>query len=252
MKYWYYKVSPELTAYLQSVLVSEKGAAKVCPELPMVTNGQSALLCRICATGCQLTLFRQSVPKKQWQPEKDTTLIAFFFKPFVLGTIFNLSAKDFNKTPKALEHWDARQAMAIKLQMPHAQSTLKKVGILEEFILAQVRAQQKYCDLILNATDRLLEDPTVNALSRLLKEQNLSERTFQRIFKKYVGIAPNHYRRICQFQMAFMQLKSGKFDKQTDVAYSSAYFDQSHFIRSFKEFTGTTPREYLQKGLAQK
>ncbi|TSJ47977.1 helix-turn-helix domain-containing protein [Fluviicola chungangensis] len=44
-------------------------------------------------------------------------------------------------------------------------------------------------------------------------------------------------------------MKGGHFEKITDVAYANGYFDQSHYIRSFKEFTNTTPNGYLQSGL---
>jgi AraC-like DNA-binding protein len=31
----------------------------------------------------------------------------------------------------------------------------------------------------------------------------------------------------------------------TTIAYKSEYYDQSHFIKDFKEFTGVSPREFL-------
>jgi AraC-like DNA-binding protein len=31
----------------------------------------------------------------------------------------------------------------------------------------------------------------------------------------------------------------------TNIAYESDYFDQSHFIKDFKEFIGITPKEFL-------
>lgn len=31
----------------------------------------------------------------------------------------------------------------------------------------------------------------------------------------------------------------------TKIAYSSNYYDQSHFIKDFREFTGITPKDFL-------
>ncbi|MES3019615.1 MAG: helix-turn-helix transcriptional regulator [Bacteroidota bacterium] len=85
----------------------------------------------------------------------------------------------------------------------------------------------------------------------IIEEQNLTERTLQRMFKKFVGITPTQFRRICQFQQSFGQLRGGHFSKVSDVAFDNHFSDQSHFIRSFKEFTDTTPNDYLKKGLTR-
>jgi len=80
------------------------------------------------------------------------------------------------------------------------------------------------------------------------QELFVTERTFQRMFEKNVGIPPNQYRRICQFNTAFRQLQLRKFNKLTDIAFENGYADQSHYIRSFREFTGITPKDYLNFG----
>lgn len=33
--------------------------------------------------------------------------------------------------------------------------------------------------------------------------------------------------------------------KLTDIAYESNYFDQAHFIKDFKEFTGLSPKQFI-------
>jgi AraC-like DNA-binding protein len=93
---------------------------------------------------------------------------------------------------------------------------------------------------------------TPEILSATLENLNISIRTFQRIFKKYVGVTPSQYRRICQFQFSFAQLRAKQFNKLTDVAFDNGFADQSHFIRSFREFTQITPQDYIRSGLSVK
>ncbi|MBX2916496.1 MAG: AraC family transcriptional regulator [Cyclobacteriaceae bacterium] len=193
----------------------------------------------------RITLFGQSVPVEEW----NETTIAFFFKPFSLATTFKLSGQDLKAKPIELNRWNAQKAMALNIQLYHSKSMQEKVEILSHFIFMQIKSNRRDCEMIRYATDTIMHNSNTDVLLQLLKNLHLTERTFQRVFKKYVGITATEYRRICQHYFAFSHLKSGHFEKLTDVAFTNGYFDQSHYIRSFKEFTNTTPNEYLQWGL---
>jgi AraC-like DNA-binding protein len=244
MQYRYHKVNTQLVEYIRTVLEFDSGTDCEDCDLPLFTNGMSVLLCK--ADNC-ITLFGQPVPVEQW----NETRIAFFFKPFALGTIFKLSAPDLKVKPIELNLWNAQKAMALKIQLHHSGSFQEKIEILSHFIFSQIEANKRDCEMIRYITDAILQNSNADILSKLLRELNLTERTFQRIFKKYVGVTASEYRRICQHYFAFSQLKGGHFGKLADIAYTNGYFDQSHYIRSFKEFTNTTPNEYLQSGLGK-
>ncbi len=240
--YDYHNPDPKLVDYIRTVLVFNNSSESVSSDLPLFTNGMSALLYK---ADNRITLFGQSVPVE----ELDETTIAFFFKPFALATIFKVSAQDLKEKPVDLNLWNAQKAMALNIQLYHSKSTQEKVEILSHFIFTQIESNKRDCEMIRYSTDTIMHNSNTDVLSQLLENLHLSERTFQRIFKKYVGITANEYRRICQHYFAFSHLKSGHFEKLTDVAFTNGYFDQSHYIRSFKEFTNTTPNEYLQSGL---
>jgi AraC-like DNA-binding protein len=138
------------------------------------------------------------------------------------------------------------------MQLMYASSTAGKVEVLDNFLIHQLQVNKKECEIITYATDEMMYNPGTEILSAIINKLNLNERSFQRIFKKYVGITPNQYRRICQFQVSFTQLRGKDFNKLTDIAYDNGFADQSHFIRSFREFTQTTPQEYLRSGLKEK
>lgn len=240
MSYNYHNTNPKLSDYVRTVLVFKNDSES--SELPLFTNGMSTLLYK---ADNRITLFGQSVPVEEW----NETTIAFFFKPFSLATIFKLSAQDLKAKPIELNLWNAQKAMALNIQLYHSKSTQEKVEILSHFIFTQIESNKRDCEMIRYATDTIMHNSNTDILSQLLENSHLAERTFQRIFKKYVGITANEYRRICQHYFAFSHLKSGHFEKLIDVAFTNGYFDQSHYIRSFKEFTNTTPNEYLQSGL---
>jgi AraC-like DNA-binding protein len=97
----------------------------------------------------------------------------------------------------------------------------------------------------------IAQNASKDALLKVQKELYITERTFQRMFEKNIGIAPSLYRRIWQFNNAFQQLNNRRFTKLSDIAFNNGYADQSHYIRAFKEFTGITPKDYLKFGQSE-
>lgn len=258
MKYWYQKPHSLLSEYLRTVLILEGFSEPGSDKLPILTNGVPSLLCRTekDQTGneniLQLALFGKSIPGECLAMKNQVTIIAYFFRPFAISSIFNIAASQLMASPIDLGNWNAHKTNALKTQLVYAQSTTRKIEALDNLLIHQLQQQAKECEIIKYATDEMMINTNKEVLPALLKKLDINERTFQRLFKKYVGVTPGQYRRLCQFQVSFAQLRSKKFDKLTDVAYDNGFADQSHFIRSFKEFTQITPNDYLKSGLKNK
>ena len=258
MKYWYQKPHPLLSGYVRTVLILEGYSLPDADQLPLVTNAMPALFCRTAKDRSgkenvlQLTLFGRSTTADSWTINDNTTIIAYFFQPFALSTVFNVPAKKLIEDPVDLSIWNAHKTNALRTQLVYTLSTQQKIEVLDNLLIHQLQQNNKECEIIKYATDEIMCDPGTEILSSILNKLDLNERTFQRTFKKYVGITPNQYRRICQFQVSFEQLRGKGFNKLTDIAYENGFADQSHFIRSFKEFTQITPNDYLRSGLKEK
>lgn len=257
MHYHYQKPHPLLSEDVRTVLILDVGEPDD-GKVPLFTNSMPALYCRTAKgpTGIertlQLTLFGKSTSGDNWEAKPNETAIAFFFKPFALASMFNVSAVDLMKAPMDLDTWDVHKTNALKTQLAYAGTARQKVEALESLLIHQAQEQKTICEIIRKATEKLMQSSGKAILSELLVDLKLNERTFQRMFKKYVGITPGLFRRICQFQLSFTQVRTGEFDHLTDVAFDNGFADQSHFIRSFKEFTQLTPRDYVKTGLKSK
>ncbi len=105
----------------------------------------------------------------------------------------------------------------------------------------QVNVKMEYA-----LSNMLLSKGTIS-LKKLTESLSLSERTFERKFKEYVGLSPKLFSRICRFQTSLKQLKHYNYNKLSDIAFENEYADQSHFIRSFKKFSGLSPNQYQQQ-----
>lgn len=72
----------------------------------------------------------------------------------------------------------------------------------------------------------------------------MSARRFAARFEAEVGVTPKRYCRLLRFQTAIRRAHAERPISWTEVALSSGYYDQAHFIHDFHAFSGLTPTAY--------
>ena len=75
----------------------------------------------------------------------------------------------------------------------------------------------------------------------------VTERTLERHFLKEIGVTAKQFAKIIQFRSAMKQMTETDYVNLTEIGYDNCFADQSHFIRSFKRYTGKTPKKFLQQ-----
>jgi AraC-like DNA-binding protein len=68
-----------------------------------------------------------------------------------------------------------------------------------------------------------------------------SERHRRRLYQQQIGLSPKQVERIVRFQKALQTMRA------TGVITFDDYYDQAHFIREFREFTGMTPTAFIEQ-----
>lgn len=71
-----------------------------------------------------------------------------------------------------------------------------------------------------------------------------SQRRFINVFSSHVGLRPKVFCRILRFQRARVLAEKLETPDWAELAVACGYFDQSHLIKDFKEFSGSTPVTY--------
>ncbi len=140
--------------------------------------------------------------------------------------------------------------------------------ITEEIILASTFEERiyKWENFIMNYTPRLIEiPPEISQLvesiwrsrhdlnERLLLRYNCySDRHVRRLFYKYVGVSPKLFADISRYQNILRALGSSRQQSIFRLALDQGFFDQSHFIKIFKRFQGTTPGQFISQFVPDK
>jgi len=96
---------------------------------------------------------------------------------------------------------------------------------------------------IVTAIDHIFERNGMVSVKEIAAAAGIGERQLERLFKRYIGLAPKYYARIIRFSYIFQLIKD-QYITWAEVVYRSGYYDQSHFIRDFKAFAGEDPSAY--------
>jgi len=243
-----------VAACIERILVIENDRTSTPFSLPLFANGLPTLLFTSAKgrignnSAAHLTLFGQTILPETLAFRAGFVLIAYFFKPCSLRSIFGISALELTDKPVDLNLLAPKKTLELQERLLNAGSTENRIALLNSYISGLIKDSKNRNSVIEYAASKIAHRPSPEILTLVQKELHLTERTFQRMFDRDIGITPSLYRRICQFNSAFQQLNSRTFDKLSDIAFQHGYADQSHYVRSFKEFTNLTPKDYLNFG----
>ena len=119
-----------------------------------------------------------------------------------------------------------------------------KFETAENFILAQL--ELRHIDRRLPTTVSLLKNSQQLNMDELSKIICLSNRGFRKLFIQQVGLSPNYFKKIIRFNKAASYMMNNTAPSLTRIALENDYYDQSHFIKDFKQFAGITPTQFLK------
>lgn len=187
-------------------------------------------------------------PTFKWSPidfEDGTVIVGAAITPLGWARMFGVPASDY-----------ADRIVPLKEMMPERVHTLidrifdppegtTRVAIADEAFAALDNPDARVNDVFLDEVTRWLTDPEPNELDDLLAAIDLSPRQVERLCKQYFGCSPKKLHRKFRALHSANRLTWQSLDDWRDVA-TTAYYDQSHFIREFKQFNGRTPSEFIK------
>jgi AraC-like DNA-binding protein len=188
----------------------------------------------------------QSNPAIIGSPATNTGTIGIELTPKGLYHFFHLSMHEIANRIASFEDlfgpWGAR----LQNLLGDAEDPQEKIALLQSALTHLLQKNEKDYLLLDHALDIIVQTHGTVQVQELEAQIGYTRRYLDMLFKEHLGVSPKSLARIMRFQRYYqlwMQQKSPTSFK--DILYTY-YYDQSHFIREFKRFTGYTPQRYRE------
>ncbi len=173
---------------------------------------------------------------------------AIVFKPAGISSLFGLPMYEFTHERLDLREVLGSQIERIIQQIYDSPTASDKAGVLNSFLQDQWIKHEPVTDRTDYAANLLLYSNGACSISELMNELYVCRRQFERQFTLKVGVSPKHFARIRRISVVCREMASRNWAIQDwhQFIHDAGYYDQSHFIKEFKAFTGRPPSVYVK------
>ena len=171
-------------------------------------------------------------------------MFGVYLYPFAVSRFFRCEGTEVKDQMIDLPSLLGSEANGLEEQMMLASDNTIRLRIVTEFLERKLDGVREEQPGVFAAIKHIIKTCGVTRVEELASQSCQSPRQFERNFKRFSGFSPKLFSRIIRFQTALAEYNN-KSKSLTEIAYQCGYYDQSHFIQDFKEFSGHSPREYF-------
>jgi AraC-like DNA-binding protein len=171
---------------------------------------------------------------------KDAATLLVVFTEGGAAAFFPLSLHELFGSSISLDNF--MNTREIEDQLMSAGNNEERISIIQYFLLSRLKFPHSDA-LILNAIQQIKNANGDLRIKDLSTDLYISQDAFEKRFRKITGTSPKQFAGIVRLKNIIAQYSNAT--NLTDIAYSAGYFDQAHFIKTFKSFTGETPQSFF-------
>jgi len=171
------------------------------------------------------------------------------FQPNGFLPFATLPIKEMENTAIPLHELFGKDGEVIGGKVLNANSASERIELIEKFLFNRLADKKNIDNIVKLTVETILNTNGQFSVYELSKQNNISRRQLTRKFSSTIGLSPKQLSKTIRLQATLKTLLISKVASLTDLAYENEYFDQAHFIKDFKEFTGLTPKEFYGDNL---
>lgn len=182
-------------------------------------------------------------------PTGRTGIIAARFHPDGFNPIASLPVAEMENRAVPLAGLFGEEGKELEAAVLAAGTMPARIACIETFLLARFSSAESINRIARASVEILMQANGQISVDELAGQVQVNRRRLERKFAEVIGMSPKQLSRILRLQAALKMLDKGEFTSLTALACHNGYFDQAHFIRDFKAFTGMSPGRFFAGNL---
>jgi len=176
---------------------------------------------------------------------EEASLLGVHFRPGGAFPFFGLPVSELVDTHVDLETLWGRSSSELRERLRNAPRPSDKFRVLEAMLVARLSSVSMQGDVVRFAVDALSR-LGVTTVHDVTQRVGVSHRRFIEVFKTHVGLTPKLFHRVRRFQRVVAHVQRAATLEWSHLAVDFGFFDQSHLIRDFGEFSGFSAAEFAR------
>lgn len=136
-----------------------------------------------------------------------------------------------------------QKLLFIEEQLAEAATNDQRIAIIERFLQTELMDYQPD-KLVYTAMQKIRISGGIVKINELAGSLYISQDAFEKRFRKIAGASPKQFSSIVRMRSIIQRNQYVK--NLTEMAYDGGYFDQPHFVKDFRLFTGQTPTDFFK------
>jgi AraC-like DNA-binding protein len=183
---------------------------------------------------------------KRFSTNESFGIFGVYFYPHAVPLICGIDATELTNQMTDLRALFGQSGDEIEERIMLAPTFGDRVEIMTNFLEPHFIRHQLTKQSISKAVNYVIESHGQVRIEILANRFAMSERQFERRFKSCAGFSPKLFSRIARFHFAMQHF--GNTEKSlSSIAHECGYYDQSHFIHEFKQFSGHNPKLFFRE-----
>lgn len=166
------------------------------------------------------------------------------FKAAGAAAFFKHPLHELFEASVSLDNFIAQDDLALlEEQLAESASNQQRIIIVEQFLIKHIE-NHKQDQLILSALQKVRLSKGQIKIKELADAHYISQDAFEKRFRRVVGTSPKQFSTIIKIK----SIVDSKVPNSSlsQMALEAGYFDQPHFNKEFKLFTGLNPTDFFK------